>query len=205
MRERLGAEAQADGAPRGASGSLSWVRRVLTSKAVYAVLGLSALAFVLLRWGDALGGPLGLWERFGWWAPAVTVPLHALVAVTPFPSDVVAMSNGAVYGFRLGAALSWLGWFAASFVQYAIGRRAGRDFDVEGWLARSPDRLKRFPVDHPLFLILARFVPYVGGHLATLVPGAVAVPLWRYAWCTAVALVPQSLVMAGVGAGVMLL
>ncbi|WP_456426159.1 TVP38/TMEM64 family protein [Rhodocaloribacter sp.] len=203
MGERTGVDAVAEGA--GAGRGRSWVRRILTSKAVYAVLGLSALAFVLLRWGDAVGGPLGLWARFGWWAAVVSVPFHALVAVTPFPSDVVAMSNGAIYGFRLGAALSWLGWFAASFVQYAIGRRAGRDFDVEGWLARSPDRLKRFPVDHPLFLILARFVPYVGGHLATLVPGAAGVPLTRYAWCSAVALIPQSLVMAGVGAGLLLL
>jgi uncharacterized membrane protein YdjX (TVP38/TMEM64 family) len=181
------------------------VRRVLSSRALYMILGFSALAFVLLRWGDTLGGPMGLWERFGWLAVAVTVPLHALVAVTPFPSDVVAMTNGAIYGFWLGAALSWAGWFAASFIQYAIGRRAGRDFDIEGWLARSPSRLRRFPVAHPLFLIFSRFVPYVGGHLSTLVPGALAVPLRRFAWCTAVALVPQSLVMAGVGAGLLLL
>ena len=205
MGERTIIDAMTEGARAGAGRGRSWGRRVLTSKAVYAVLGLSALAFVLLRWGDAVGGPLGLWDRFGWRAAVVSVPLHALVAVTPFPSDVVAMSNGAIYGFWLGSALSWLGWFVASFVQYAIGRRAGRDFDVEGWLARSPDRLKRLPVDHPLFLILARFVPYVGGHLATLVPGAVGVPLTRYAWCSAVALVPQSLVMAGVGAGLLLL
>ncbi len=181
------------------------LRRLLTSQTLYIVLGVVLVGFWLTRWVSALGGPTGVWTRFGLLAPAVTVPLHGIVAVTPFPSDVMGVANGAVYGFWGGALLSWIGWFLASFVQYGIGRRVQQDFDVAGWMARSPARLRRFPVEHPAFLIGARYVPYAGGHLATLLPGALGVGLRRFAWCTAVALVPQSLVVAGVGAGLMLL
>ncbi len=181
------------------------LRRLVTSQTLYIVLGVVLVGVVLMRWVDALGGPAGVWERFGLLAPAISVPLHAVLAVTPFPSDVMGVANGAVYGFWGGALLSWAGWFAASFVQYGIGQRVQKDFDVAGWMARSPTRLRRFPVSHPVFLIGARYVPYAGGHLATLLPGALGVQLRRFAWCTAVALVPQSLVMAGIGAGLMLL
>ena len=72
-------------------------------------------------------------------------------------------------------------------------------------LARSPERLRRFPVGHPFFIIGARYVPYAGGHLSTLLPGALRVDLVRFAWCTAIAIVPSSLVVAAVGAGLLFL
>ena len=181
------------------------LRRLLTSRAVYLLLGLVVVAVGLTRWVAAVGGPAAVWERFGLLAPMVSVPFHALVAITPLPSDVVGVANGTVYGFWLGAVLSWIGWFLASFVQYAIGRRLGHDLDVPELMQRAPARLRRFPVEHPAFLIGSRVVPYAGGHLATLIPGAVGVAVGRFAWCTALAVIPYSVLMAAVGAGLMLL
>jgi len=177
------------------------LRRLVTSRAVFLLLGVLLVGVILARWIDALGGPAGVWARFGLLAPAISVPIHALVAITPLPSDVIGIANGTVYGFWGGALLSWMGWYLASFIQYAIGRRVRREIDVDYWLARAPAWLRRFPVGHPAFLIGARFVPYAGGHLATLLPGALGVALPRFAWCTALAIVPPSLVMAGVGVG----
>ena len=181
----------------------SLLRRLLASRALYAIVAVTIIGFVLLRWVENVGGPAGIWERYGLWAPAITVPMHALIAVTPFPSDVFGIASGAIYGFLWGTVLSWIGWFAASFLQYAIGFRAGKDFDVEGMIARSPSRLRRFPVHHPAFLIFSRYVPYIGGHLSTLLPGAVRVPLRRYAWCTALSIIPEALLMAGIGVGLL--
>gem|GEM_PF-1625759 len=183
----------------------SWWGRVRSSKALITFLALSVLAVTMVKWGNDFGGPQGLWVRFGWLAPAVSIPVHALIAVTPLPSDVFGVVNGTVYGFWLGAIFSWVAWFGASFVQYGIGRRARADFDLDGLLSRAPERLRTFPVAHPFFIIGVRFVPYVGGHLATLVPGAMAVSLRRFAWCSALAVIPQSLVTAGIGAGLLLM
>lgn len=181
------------------------LRTLFTSRVLYLVVGLVLISFLLVRWVGAIGGPEAVWGRFGLLAPVITVPFHIVVAVTPLPSDLVGVANGAIYGFWWGFILSWLGWFLASFIQYAIGRQVRQDFDVEGWLARSPARLRRFPVGHPFFIIGARYVPYVGGHLTTLLPGALGVNLVRFTWCTAIAIVPSALVVAAVGAGLLLL
>ena len=181
------------------------LRAIFTSSVLYLIVGIVVIGVVLAQWIEGLGGPEAVWLRFGFLAPAISLPIHIFVAVTPFPSDLMGVANGAVYGFWGGFALTWAGWYLASFIQYAIGRRVQKDFDVEGWLARSPKRLRRFPVGHPFFLIGARYVPYAGGHLSTLLPGALGVDLVRFAWCTAIAIVPSSVVVAAVGAGLLFL
>lgn len=188
--------------PDGAS-SRSLVQRVLRSGALYLILGLCFVAFWLTRWVESIGGPEGVWERFGLAAPAISVPLHAIIGVTPFPSDVIAIANGTIYGFWLGCVLSWLGWYIAAFIEFQIGRRANRDFDISAWISRAPAGLRRFPVGHPAFIIGSRLVPWAGGHISTLLPGAMGVPLGRFAWCSALAIAPPALLMSGIGAGLL--
>lgn len=182
------------------------IRTLLRSRAFYLLAGILLIGVLLTSWVESLGGPTAVWDRFGLLAPALSIPLHAIVAVAPLlPSDLMGIANGTIYGFWMGALLSWTGWYLASFVQFGIGRALRHDFDVAGWMARSPAWLRRFPVAHPVFLIGARYMPYAGGHLSTLVPGALGVTLGRFAWCTAIAIVPPSLVMAGIGAGLLML
>lgn len=179
------------------------VQRLLRSGALYLILGLCFVAFWLTQWVESLGGPAGIWERFGLAAPAISVPIHAIVGVTPFPSDVIAIANGTIYGFWLGCALSWLGWYITAFIEFQIGRRANRDFDISAWISRAPAIIRRFPVGHPAFIIGSRLVPWAGGHISTLLPGAMGVPLGRFAWCSALGIVPPAMLMSGIGAGLL--
>jgi uncharacterized membrane protein YdjX (TVP38/TMEM64 family) len=116
---------------------------------------------------------------------------------------VIAIANGTIYGFWLGSVLNWLGWYIAAFIEFQVGRRANRDFDISAWISRAPRGLRRFPVGHPVFLIGSRLIPWAGGHISTLLPGAMGVPLGRFAWCAALAIVPPALLMAGIGAGLL--
>ena len=156
-----------------------------------------------MEWVQSVGGPEGIRERFGTAAPLVTGSVQFLLTPTPFPTDVICVAHGALYGFWFAAPLNWFVWWLAAFLEYGIGRRARVDLDLEPQVRRLPAWLRRFPVDHPAFLILGRLVPSVGGHLTTLVPGAMGVPLGRFAWCSAVGIIPGAAVMAAVGAGLL--
>jgi len=177
--------------------------RLATSPSVHALVGILVVGGLLARWVSSIGGPAAFRGRFGLVAPFVTVPIHSIVAVTPFPSDVIAIANGTLYGFWPAVSLNWIGWWLAALAEFALGRRVRRDFDLDAHLARLPEWLRSFPVSHPVFLIGSRQVPWLGGHVATFVPGAMDVRFSRYVWCSAISILPGALVMAAIGVGLL--
>lgn len=179
------------------------LRRLLRSPLVLGLLAFAGFTFAILQVLDSLGGPHGIWERFGLLAPLISTPLHSMVALSPVPSDLLAIANGAIYGFWLGAGLSWIGWWTAAMLQFFLVRRLGRDWDVVGRMEKLPSWLRRFPVGHPAFLIGVRLVPFAGGHIGTIVPATMGVPAGRVAWCAAIALVPGAFLSAAIGVGLM--
>ncbi len=152
-----------------------------------------------VRW---LGGPLAVRQRFGAWGILVALLAHAMLNLTPAGEVVpMAVANGAVWGFWLGAAISWVGWIAASLAQYALVIRVGAGFNVQSRLERLPSAFRRFPVEHPAFQILGRCVPWVGLHLVDVASAVRGVPLRRFATFAAIGQVGPALVMAAIGAG----
>lgn len=138
-------------------------------------------------WHEKLGGPRVLHERFGYQAVAVTLPLQIGAVVVTGGEELIAMANGLVYGLALGSLLTWIGWYVGSIIQYGIGRTARSDLALKHRMARAPNWLRRLPVSHPAFIIFSRWlIPGLGGHIATLVPGAAGVAFRRFAWCTAI-------------------
>lgn len=177
----------------------SWVRRLLASPGLRGLLLACAAAAIALEALEALGGPEGVRARWGLAAALVLVPLHALLAVSPFPSEVVALAHGAIYGFALGWPLTWAGWMLGAGLEYGLFRRIAADVG-EPAPGRLPGLLRRLPVEHPAFLIGARLVPF-GNHAVNALAGMRAVPLWRFAWASALAFVPFSAAVTAVAIG----
>jgi uncharacterized membrane protein YdjX (TVP38/TMEM64 family) len=128
-----------------------------------------------------------------------------VLAISPFPSDLVAIGNGAFYGLVLGTVFSWLAWWGAALMEFGLGRRVRKDFELDANLDRIPGWLQQFPLNHPAFLIGVRQVPWLGGHVGSFLPGAVGVRLRRYCWCSAIGVIPGSILMAAIGAGLVTL
>jgi uncharacterized membrane protein YdjX (TVP38/TMEM64 family) len=88
-------------------------------------------------------------------------------------------------------------------VEFGLGCCARKDFQLDESIERLPGWLRRLPIDHPCFLIGARQIPWIGGHVTSFLPGAAGVRVKRYAWCSAIAVVPGAIVMSAIGAGLM--
>jgi uncharacterized membrane protein YdjX (TVP38/TMEM64 family) len=186
-------------APCPAKGRRALLARALRSPGLHGLLLACAVAWLLLHALAALGGPEAVRARFGLAAAALLVPIHALVAVSPFPSEVIALGHGAIYGFALGWPLTWAGWLLGAALEYALFRRVAADL-VDAGGARLPAWLQRLPVQHPLFLILGRLVPF-GNHAVNALAGSRRVPLWRFAWASALAFLPFSALVAAIASG----
>lgn len=179
---------------------LTW-QRFFRSSFFLATVAILFIAAGAGWWIHSLGGLDAFRSRYGRIAPAIIVPVHMAVASLPIPADAICIANGALFGFWFGALLSWLGWYGAALAKFWLGRRARHDFDVEARMKRLPQRLQRFPVGHPVFLIGSRLIPGLGGNVSTYLPGAAGVPLGRHLWCSAIAIIPGAVLTAGVGAG----
>jgi uncharacterized membrane protein YdjX (TVP38/TMEM64 family) len=173
--------------------------RLLRSPGLHGLLLAGLLAWLLLQGLEAVGGPEAVRARWGLGAAGLLVPVHAVVAVSPFPSEVIALAHGAIYGFALGWPLTWAGWLLGALLEYRLFRRIASDVDATG-AGRLPGWLRRFPVEHPLFLICGRLVPF-GNHAVNALAGSVRVPFRRFAWASALAFVPFSALVAAIGSG----
>lgn len=177
-------------------------QRWLRSRGLRTGLLVVAAGYLLIRAIDALGGADGIRERFGTAAGALLVPTQVVVSVSPVPGEIVAAIQVAIYGFWVGSALCWMGWLGAGFVEYGLVRWTAAEVSDPASLERLPAFLRRLPADHPAFLILGRFLPF-GAHVVNVTAGLHGVPLWRFGWTSAVALVPTSLVFAAVARGIL--
>jgi uncharacterized membrane protein YdjX (TVP38/TMEM64 family) len=176
-------------------------KRIATSR------GLQLLGIFVL-----LGGGLGLWLRGAGGAEAVgrdlgalaiplLIPAQSLAAFTPLFGEMIAGANAALYGFWLGTGMSFVAWMLTAQLQYGIARRTARDFDFDATYARLPAWLRRFPVDHPVFLIGAR-LPF-GGPIVNTAAGVFGVSLWRHTWCAALGILPRAMFFASLGVGLL--
>jgi uncharacterized membrane protein YdjX (TVP38/TMEM64 family) len=171
-------------------------------RTIAGVLLAALLVVGTLHWVESIGGPGAVRERYGWFGIVVSLFAHWMLNLTPFGTMVpMGVANGAVWGFWLGALVSWSGWMAASLTQYLFVRRLGTTYDVQARLDRLPARMSRFPVAHPVFQVGGRSLPWVGLHLVNVTSAVRGVPIRRFLLCAALGQAGPALMMAAVGAG----
>ncbi len=137
-----------------------------------------------------------LWQ-LGSLAIPVAVLVMVVVASAPFSvTDALAIMNGVVFGPILGSAINAVGLAVAAVVAYLIALRTNKLLDVEQQLDRLPNWIKRWPVASPMFLILVRLLPGIGGTVATQTAAAYRVSLWTQIWTKCIVAVPIATVLA---------
>jgi uncharacterized membrane protein YdjX (TVP38/TMEM64 family) len=179
-----------------------WWQRLALSRGFQGIVLVCVGAFFLYRWVDAMGGPEAFRQRFGLWSVAVVIPVQTLLTASPFPSEITAVLQAGLHGFWLGALINWICWTLGSILEFALARRLATDFDIEAKLKKMPQWIQRFPVHHPLFLMLGRYVPF-GFHLVNVSASFYRVPLWRQVWCAALS-IPLAAVLSSALANGML-
>ncbi len=173
---------------------------LLHSRGLRGLTVLFGLGWLLIHVLERIGGPDAVRAEYGLAAAAILVPVQAVAAVTPFPSELIAAAHGAIYGFALGAVFTWIGWMLGALLEYSLFRRIASDLGDAAANARLPAWLRRFPADHPVFLIGGRLVPF-GNHVVSAMAGSRGVAIWRFSWTTAIALVPVSTLVTAIAIG----
>jgi uncharacterized membrane protein YdjX (TVP38/TMEM64 family) len=139
-------------------------------------------AFVVARRSDVEH----LLTVLGPWSVPLAIVIFAVVASAPFSvTDALAVMNGVLFGPWLGSAVNAAGLVVAAVVGYYVALRTAKLLNIEESVARLPGWVRRWQVGSPMFLIVVRILPGLGGTIATQVAAALRVPMWRqiYSMC----------------------
>jgi uncharacterized membrane protein YdjX (TVP38/TMEM64 family) len=123
--------------------------------------------------------------------PLLILGLALIHSVVFFPAEINDAAAGFAYGFLPALALMMGGWILSGLLCYAIGTSVARPL-LDRWLGeerfeRTEAMIERGGVT---LLLAVRLIPIVPFSLASYAAGAARVPLWRFAWTTAVGYLP---------------
>lgn len=140
---------------------------------------------------DALLAALG---PFG--VPAAIV-IFAIVASAPFSvTDALAVSNGVLFGPWIGSVVNAAGLILAAVFGYLIALRTAKLLNIEEQIEKLPGWVRRYRVGSPMFLILVRIIPGLGGTIATQAAAALHVPMWRQVYTMGIVTIPLCTLLA---------
>jgi uncharacterized membrane protein YdjX (TVP38/TMEM64 family) len=147
-------------------------------------------AFTAAIHGDT-AGVRGHVDNLGAAGPLLILALTLLHAVVFYPAEIVDAAAGFAYGFFGGLALMMLGWLLSGLLCFAVGHTVARPL-LDRWFgARRFERLEASIERGGATLLLAvRLLPIVPFSLVSYTAGAARVPVWRFAWTTAVGYLP---------------
>jgi uncharacterized membrane protein YdjX (TVP38/TMEM64 family) len=173
------------------------IRLLRRFEAVVILLASFAIAAVVVShrpWVEELLG------RLGPLAVPLAVIVFALVASAPFSvTDALAIMNGVLFGPLWGSVVNACGLVLAAMMGYVVAMRTSDAFDVRRKVERLPRWARRFRIGSPMFLIVVRVIPGLGGTIATQTAAALRVPLFRQVYTMCAVAIPVCTVLAVFG------
>jgi uncharacterized membrane protein YdjX (TVP38/TMEM64 family) len=127
----------------------------------------------------------------------IAVAVFAVVAAAPFSIiDALAISNGVLFGPIVGSLVNAAGLALGALLSYYVARRTSSLLDIESQMRKLPRWVQRFKVGSPVFLILVRIIPGIGGTLATQIAAALRIPLLRHVTTFCIVTIPFCTLLA---------
>lgn len=159
----------------------------------------------LLRSADTGQAVRGLRDHllsYGAWAPAVSAALMVLQAVlAPLPAFVITFTNGLLFGWFWGAALSWAAAMVGAALCFGIARALGRpavERLVGGSHALEVSDLF-FDRYGPRTVLVCRLLPFVSFDLISYGAGLTPMRVGRFLLATGVGQLPATLLYSVLG------
>ena len=140
-------------------------------------------------------------DSLGALAALVLIGIALVHAVVPFPAEFPTAAAGFVFGFAIAFPLMVVAWTISCLAAYLLARGVGPpvlDRLVGRERMEAADRLIArggWPI-----LLAGRLIPVVPYNVVSYAAGATRVPVGRFAWTTAVGVMPLTALTALLGA-----
>ncbi|MGX7112532.1 TVP38/TMEM64 family protein [Gemella cuniculi] len=140
-------------------------------------------------------------RSWGAWAAVVSGVLMVLQSIAaPIPAFLITLSNAAIFGWVIGAALSWSTAMIGAAVCFYIARGLGRDvvekLTSKGAMASIDVFFERYG---DKAILICRLLPFVSFDFVSYAAGLTNMGFWRFFIATGIGQLPATIVYSYVG------
>lgn len=140
-------------------------------------------------------------RSWGMWGVAGSIALMIAHSFLFFPSEILCIANGAVYGAFWGAVITWTGAMLAASIMFALVRRYGRPALDRILPAHQREKLDRWTLQSGAAALLAgRLIPLLAFNLVNCLAALTTIRWPTYLWVTGVGILPLTIILSLVGA-----
>ena len=178
--------------------------------AVALLLACGALAWWLLPLDSVLGQDNTIENTVAWirsrgaWGVVASIGLMQAHSFLPFPSEIIALANGMVYGPFWGTVITWIGAMLGAASTFALVRVLGRPFVYRFLSARHRDQIAVWSLDQGVHtLLIARLIPLIAFNLINYGAALTDISWWTFLWATGLGILPLTILLNVLGDGML--
>ena len=141
------------------------------------------------------------------WGPRAALGSIVLMVVhsfLPFPSEVITLANGMVFGPFWGSVITWVGAMLGAISTFGLVRLLGRPFVYrmlsDSQLLRLTDWSSR---QGGIALLIGRLIPVLAFNLLNYAAAMTHISWWTYIWATGLGILPLTILLNVFGASVL--
>ena len=122
----------------------------------------------------------------------------------PFPSEIIALANGMLYGPLWGSVVTWVGAMLGAVAAVGAVRALGQPVVRKLLPAARHAGLVRWSRQHGgLALLVARLIPMIAFNLINYAAALTEITWWTFLWATGLGILPLTIVLAVLGDNVL--
>jgi uncharacterized membrane protein YdjX (TVP38/TMEM64 family) len=139
-------------------------------------------------------------DSLGIGGPLLILGLCLIHTFVFYPAEIVDAAAGFAYGFLPALLLVMAGWMLSGIACWAIGRSVARPL-LDRWLGAERFERAEAAIERggATLLLAMRLIPILPFSIVSYAAGAARVPVWRFAWTTAVGYLPITAITVYLG------
>jgi len=145
---------------------------------------------------DTLEGTVAHIRSWGPWAALGSIALMVAHSFLPFPSEIITIANGMVFGPVWGTAITWVGAMLGAISTFALVRLFGRPFIYRMLSDNQQHRLTEWSSRRGgMALLIGRLIPLIAFNLLNYGAALTDISWWTFIWATGLGILPLTLLL----------
>lgn len=167
----------------------------------FIIAGLICYYIYLLHTGEAQK-LLESIRNLGYLGIIISILIQSFVNIIPVPGEFISVLLMEIYGPLWGGILTWIGGMLGAVGAFYLTKWIAKPFfggNEPPFLHKVDEAIKK---RETIGLLLIRFVPFLPYHFVNYSAGLLNVKIWNFVWTTAIGILPYTIALSGIYAGV---